>query len=39
MLMEVNDRWEDCGTKINIIKTKIMVIGRKTKKIDVRIKD
>ena len=39
MLMELNDRCEDYGMKININKTKTMVIGRKTKKIDLRIKD
>ena len=38
MLMELNERCEDYGTKINISKTKIMVIGRKPKKIDIRIK-
>ena len=37
--MEINDRCEDYGMKINITKTKAMVIGRKPKKIDVRIKD
>ena len=39
MLMELNDRCEDYGMKININKTKIMVIGRKPKKKDMRIKD
>ena len=39
MLMELNDRCEDCGKKINISKTKPMVIGRKPKKIDMRIKE
>ena len=39
MLMELNDRCEDYGMKININKTKTMVIGRKPKKIDMRIKD
>ena len=39
MLMELNDRCEDYGLKININKTKAMVIGRKPKKIDIRIKD
>ena len=39
MLMELNDRCEDCGMKINISKTKAIVIGRKPKKIDIRIKD
>ena len=32
-------RCEDYGMKVNINKTKTMVIGRKPKKIDVRIKD
>ena len=31
MLMELNDRCEDYGTKVNINKTKAMVIGRKKK--------
>ena len=39
MLMELYDRCEDYGMKININKTKTMVIGRKPKKIDMRIKD
>ena len=38
MLMELNERCEDYGLKINISKTKAMVIGRKPKKIDMRIK-
>ena len=38
MLMELNGRREDYGMKINISKTKAMVIGRKPKKIDIRIK-
>ena len=40
MLMELNDRCEDYGMKINISKTKAMVIGRKPEKIDrpIRIK-
>ena len=38
MLMELNDRCEDYGMKVNINKTKIMIIGRKPKKIDMRIK-
>ena len=38
MLMELNDRCEDYGMKKNISKTKAMVIGRKLKKIDIRIK-
>ena len=37
--MELNDRYEDYGIKININKTKTMAIGRKSKKIDIRIKD
>ena len=37
MLMEQNERCEDYGMKINISKTKVMVIGRKPKKIDIRI--
>ena len=37
MLMEINERCEDYGMKIN--KTKIMVVRRKPKKIDMRIKD
>ena len=39
MLMELNDRCEDYGMKINISKTKAMVIGRTPEKIDMRIKD
>ena len=39
MLMELNDKCEDYWMKININKTKTMVIGRKPKKIDMRIKD
>ena len=39
MLIELTDRCEDYGMKINITKTKTMVIGRKPKKIDMRIKD
>ena len=39
ILMELNDRCEDYGMKINITKTKAMIIGRKPKKIDMRIKD
>ena len=39
MMMEQNDKCEDYGKKININKTKTMVIGRKPKKIDMRIKD
>ena len=38
MLMEVNERCEDYEIKINISKAKAMVIGRKPKKIDIRIK-
>ena len=37
-LMKLNDRREDYGIKININKTKAMVIGRKPKKINIRIK-
>ena len=37
--MEQNDRCEDYGMKVNINKIKAMVIGRKPKKIDLRIKD
>ena len=29
MLMELNDRYDDYGIKINLNKTKAMVIGRK----------
>ena len=39
MLMELNDKCEDYGMKININKTKTMIIGRKPKKIEMRIKD
>ena len=41
ILMELNDRCEDYGMKINtgISKMKPMVIGRKPKKIDIQIKD
>ena len=35
MLMELNERCEDYGIKINISKMKTMVIGRKPKKIDM----
>ena len=38
MLMELNERYEDYGMKINISKTKVIVIGRKPKKIHIRIK-
>ena len=38
-LKELNDRYEDYGMNINKNKTKTMVIGRKLKKIDMRIKD
>ena len=38
MLMELNERCEGYGMKINISKMKAMVIGRKPKKIDIRIK-
>ena len=36
ILMELNDRCENYGMKININKTKAMVIGRKPKKTDMR---
>ena len=39
LLMELNDRCEDYGLKININKTKTMVIGRNPKKINMLIKD
>ena len=39
MLIELNDRFEDFGMKINVSKTKGMVFGRKPKKIHMRIKD
>ena len=39
MLMELNYRCEDYGMKINIIKTKAMLIGRKPKRIEMRIED
>ena len=39
MLMELNDRCEDYGMKININKMKTMVIRRKPKKIDIQFKD
>ena len=39
MLMEQNDRCKDYGMEINISKMKAMFIGRKPKKIDMRIKD
>ena len=38
MMMELNERCEGYGMKINISKTKAVVIGRKPKKIDIRIK-
>ena len=38
-LMELNDRCDDYRMKININNTKIMVIRRKPKKIDIQIKD
>ena len=38
MLMELNEICEDYGMKINVSKTKAMVIGRKPKKTDIRIK-
>ena len=37
MLIELNERCEDYMIKINISKTKAMVVGRKPKKIGVRI--
>ena len=37
MLMELNERCEDYGMKINISKTKAMVIGKKPKKVNIRI--
>ena len=39
MLKELNDRCEDYGMKININKMKAMVVRRKSKKIDIQIKD
>ena len=39
ILMELNYRYENYGMKININKTKAMVIGRKPRKIDMRIKE
>ena len=39
MLMELNDRCDEYGMKININKMKIMVTGRKPKKIEMQIKD
>ena len=39
MLMELNDRCEDYGEKINISKTRTMIIIRKPKKTDMQIKD
>ena len=38
MLTALNDRCEDYGMKININKTRAMVIDRKPNKIDMRIK-
>ena len=38
MLLELNDKCEDYGMKININKTKSMVVRRKPKKVDMRIK-
>ena len=37
MLLELNGRCEDYGMKLNVTKTKSMVIGRKSKKIDIPI--
>ena len=39
MLMELNDRCEDYVMKISINKMKTIVIGRKSKKIDMRTED
>ena len=39
MLMELNYRCQDYGMKRNVSKTKAMVNGRKSKKIDIQIKD
>ena len=39
MLMELNDRCEGYGKKLNVNKTKTVVIGRNRKKIDMRTKD
>ena len=39
MSMELNDSCKDYGMKINTNKMKTMVIGRKQKKINIRIKD
>ena len=39
MLMEINERCEDYCMKININKTKTMVIKRNPNKIDIRIKN
>ena len=39
MLIELNDRCEDYGRKINVSKTKAIVVERKLKKVDMRIKD
>ena len=39
-LSQISQTWhEDYGMKINISKTKTMVIGRKLKKIDIQIED
>ena len=38
-MMELNDTCEDYGMKINVSKTKAIIIGRKQKMIDMRIKD
>ena len=35
LLIELNDRCQDYGMKINVNETKTMVIGRKPKKIDM----
>ena len=39
MLMELNNRCDDYGMKININKTETIVMGMKPKKRDMRIKD
>ena len=38
MLMELNERCEDYGMKINVSMTKAVVLGREPKKICIRIK-
>ena len=39
MLLELNDSCEQYGMKINVNKTKTMVIGKKTKKVNMRIRN